>query len=71
MTLSFSDVTKLKSEVQNHFGINVHFHDGCGGQYFTLDESNENIRKYITEYFENSNLKATFSNDGLSFTVNK
>jgi hypothetical protein len=69
LTLTFSEVTKLKDEIQKHFSVNVHFHDGCGGQYFSLDDKNEEVSKYIFEYFKKLNLKATFSNDGLQFTV--
>jgi hypothetical protein len=71
LTLTFSDVSAFKNEVQNQFGVNVHFHDGCGGQYFSLDEFNEEINSYISQYFSNLNLQADFSSNGLQFTVSK
>ena len=37
MILSFDDVRELKREVAEKFSAPVHFHDGCGGQYFTLE----------------------------------
>jgi hypothetical protein len=71
LILTFSDVSAFKNEVQNKFGVNVHFHDGCGGQYFSLDEVNEEVNKYISQYFSHLNLQADFSSNGLQFTVKK
>ena len=33
----YSEVLKLKAACAEHYPDHVHFHDGCGGQYFTLE----------------------------------
>ena len=71
MILALSDITKLKKEINDRFAVRIHFHDGCGGQYFSLDERNDEIQKYITAYFADMNMQAVFSEDGLYFTVRK
>ena len=71
MILTLSEVTKLKKEVSDRFSAQIHFHDGCGGQYFSLDESNDELQKHITAYFTEINMQAVFSEDGLYFTVKK
>lgn len=71
MILALSDITKLKKEIGDRFSAQIHFHDGCGGQYFSLDERNDEIQKYITAYFADMNVQAVFSEDGLRFTVRK
>lgn len=37
--VDFSEVIKLKNAVNSEFGEKVHFHDACGGQYFTLEKT--------------------------------
>ncbi len=69
MILTLSEVTELKKAVSDRFSANLHFHDGCGGQYFSLDEGNGELQKYITAYFADINMQAVFSEDGLRFTV--
>lgn len=71
MILTLSEVTKLKKEISDRFPAQIHFHDGCGGQYFSLDQSNDELQKFITEYFTYMNMQAVFSEDGLYFTVKK
>lgn len=69
MTLTFTEVTELKEEINRRFSSQIHFHDGCGGQFFTLDEKNDELEKFIIAYFTERNLRAKFSEDGLHFTV--
>ncbi|MGN0639918.1 MAG: hypothetical protein ACI4JT_03090 [Oscillospiraceae bacterium] len=69
MTLTFTEVTELKEEASRRFSSQIHFHDGCGGQFFTLDEKNDELEKFIIAYFTERNLQAVFSGDGLHFTV--
>lgn len=71
MTVTLTEATILKKEVNDRFSAQIHFHDGCGGQYFSLDESNDALQKYITAYFADINMQAVFSEDGLYFTVKK
>jgi hypothetical protein len=71
MMITLDDAIALKQEIKNRFATDVHFHDGCGGQYFTLDEKNEAVVTYITDYYAKLSQKAVFSADGLQFTVEK
>lgn len=71
MTVTLTEATKLKKEVNDRFSAQIHFNDGCGGQYFSLDESNDALKKYITAYFADINMQAVFSENGLYFTVKK
>ena len=67
--LPFSEVSKLKAEVDKRFSMHLHFHDRCGGQFCSLEEKNDDLRKYIENYFSDMNLKAIYSENGLEFTV--
>lgn len=67
--LSLTDVITLKQEVKNLFSAEVHFHDHCGGQYFTLEETGDELKKYIIQFFAEKNGTAVFSQDGLQFTI--
>lgn len=67
----YSEVLKLKSACAEHYPDHVHFHDGCGGQYFSLDERNDGLREFICAYFADMGLRADFMEDGLAFTVSE
>lgn len=70
MNLDYSDVLKMKKAVDSVFHINVHFHDACGGQYFSLDEKpSDDLKSYIVNYFEKSNIKVNFNSDFQIFTL--
>lgn len=45
--VDFSEVIKLKNAVNSEFGEKVHFHDACGGQYFTLEKNNPEMVEFI------------------------
>ena len=38
MTVKFDTVKILKAELMDNFNTYLHFHDACGGQYFSFDE---------------------------------
>lgn len=44
MAISITEAAELKRAILDNFGVTLHFHDGCGGQYFTLDERNDEIK---------------------------
>lgn len=67
----YSDVLKMKAACAAHYPDHVHFHDGCGGQYFSLDERNDGLREFICGYFAEIGLTADFADDGLIFTVSE
>ena len=67
----YGDVLKLKAACAEHYPDHVHFHDGCGGQYFSLDEKNDSLRDFICDYFSGMGFRADFMDGGLIFTVSK
>ncbi len=69
--LTLEEFTELKENLKRIFSAELHLHDCCGGQYFSLDETDEVLVKYITEYFNNRNLSAVFSKDGKQFSVKR
>ena len=72
MTLDYSDVLKMKKAVDEVFHLNVHFHDACGGQYFSLDEKpDEDLKKFITDYFGRLSINVNYTEDFQRFTLEK
>lgn len=71
MILSISDAAQLKKEINEQLSVSIHFHDGCGGQYFTLEETSDAVVRQITDFLSEKNLNAVFSEDGLQITVDK
>ncbi len=71
MILSFDFVIQIKKDFEKAFSSELKFHDGCGGQYFSLTETNDDIKKFIISYLDEQNLNAKFAQDDLSFTVAK
>lgn len=69
MILTLDDVADFKKKVSETFSQEIHFHDGCGGQYFSLDKQDDRLKAYIVNYCADRNLRAVFSADGLYFTV--
>lgn len=70
-TFEYSSVLELKKACAERFPDHVHFHDGCGGQYFSLDEPNDALREFICGYFRGLGLTADFTGDGTVFTVSE
>lgn len=69
MTLTISDVSEFRRAVKEKFRVEIHFHDGCGGQYFSLDVHSSALQKFIEQYFAQKKCQAVFADDLLSFTV--
>ena len=69
MILSFDDVRELKREVAEKFSVPVHFHDGCGGQYFTLEEPTDKVCAFVLAYLEREGISAVFSEDRTQFVL--
>ena len=72
VSLNYSDVLKMKKAVDERFHLNVHFHDGCGSQYFSIDEKpTAEITDYIIKYFSELGIKINYATDFQTFTLNK
>lgn len=70
MTINYSDVLLMKKAVDEVFHLNVHFHDACGGQYFSLDdEPSEELVKFIVDYFKKQNISVKFVCKNQTFTL--
>lgn len=69
MIFEIFDVIELKNAVLEKTASQVHFHDGCGGQYFTVDGLTGELKAFLCEYFSKRKLKVRFSESGDSFTV--
>lgn len=71
MVLSFDFVIQLKKDFEKEFSTNLKFHDCCGGQHFSLTETNDDIKNFIINYLNKHDLNALFSEDNLTFTIIK
>lgn len=69
MILTLLEAAELKKEIADNFSVQLHFHDGCGGQYFSFDKTDVALARHITDFLAMKNLHAVFSDDGLQFTV--
>ena len=67
----YGEVLELKNACAAHFPDHVHFHDGCGGQYFSLDERNDALCEFSAGYFAERGFTVDFSEDGMAFTVSE
>ncbi len=65
----YGEVLELKAACAERYPDHVHFHDGCGGQYFNLDEKNDGLRQFICDYFAKRGMAAHFAEDEVTFTV--
>jgi hypothetical protein len=71
MVVGWDLVSDLKGKVTNLFNEHLHFHDGCGGQYFTLEKYDKDLCDFIVNYFKEKNIKVVFTEDSLQFTLEK
>lgn len=71
MILTIFEVENLKKEVLQKFSVQIHFHDGCGGQYFTVDQPTEELKESVIEFFATRELEVVFSETGEQFRVVK
>ena len=69
MTVAYDFVLELKKAVKDFSGVYLHFHDGCGGQYFELEDTSEELRKFIADYLGEKNIGVDFREDNLIFTL--
>lgn len=70
MTMTISDAAELKRAVKEKFRVELHLHDTCGGQYFTLDvPPTDALLRYIDKFLAGKRKRAAFAEDYLSFTV--
>lgn len=68
--LTLEDIIDLKKQVKEHFGVEVHAHDACGGQSFDVAEMTPALKKFLTGYLKTKGLTPTFSDMDGQFVVN-
>ena len=66
MAFTYDEVLKLKKYMDEKLSVYVHFHDACGGQYFNLDEPNEDAKHELERYFAKLNKSVKFADDKFS-----
>ena len=72
MYFSYSEVLKIKKLLDEKFGVYLHFHDACGGQYFSFDSTpDKSIIDYLSKYFSELGGRLNTSDNGLTFSVQK
>ena len=69
MALTLSEVIELKNLINEKGGVEIHMHDACGGQYFTLGEPSPETVGIIKSYLEPKGIKARYSPNNDSFTI--
>lgn len=62
-SLDYEQAKIIKKAVMETFGVNLHFHDGCGGQYFSLDEANEEIARFVLSFCDENGFDARSQNN--------
>ena len=72
MNFSYSQVLEFKRILDEKFVVYLHFHDACGGQYFSFDEAEKDeVYQFLTSYFANIGGKINIADNKLTFTVDK
>ena len=55
----------LQLEIEEKFGMHIHIHDQCGyGQWFGLDERNDEVTEYIVNWLTERGIEYDVSNNG-------
>ncbi len=70
-TLDFTEILEFKNIINKKYGIYLHSHDACSGQYFSFDETKNGVQQFTKEYFSVKKLLPVFADDGLSFTLER
>lgn len=67
--INLFDAIELKKTIKEQFDIDIHFHDSCAGQYFELEETNDMIIEYLTNYFLKKDIGILFNDKKNAFTL--
>lgn len=72
MVLDFSDVLELKKLSETQFNTKCHFHDCCGGQWFSTEEPvSREFEEFLKMYFEKKQCHVLISEDRCQFRMEK
>lgn len=67
--LNFDEYLHLKTLLKKNFNADIHMHDTCQGQYFSLEKQNKKAEKFIKNYFKKKKLDIYFDNNGINFSL--
>lgn len=65
--ISMSDIAELKRQAAERFSAEIHAHDGCGGQSFSVEADSAGLRGFIEDFFAARGITVKFTMDGLGF----
>lgn len=65
--ISISDIAELKKQAAERFSAEIHAHDSCGGQSFSVSADSGELRGFIEDFFGARGINVKFTADGLSF----
>ena len=60
MVLNLDEVIALKMELSKRFSAELHLHDSCGGQSFSLKNPSVEAQRFIEKYCRNRSMRAVF-----------
>jgi hypothetical protein len=69
MIVQMNDIIALKNYLAEQQAGKVHVHDTCGGQYFSLEQTNDKTNDSILRFFSGKNVTVLFSDDLQTFRV--
>lgn len=69
MILSLDEMMALKAALKEACGVALHVHDACGGQSFTLERADEDVRAALVAYLAARGQKPVFARGGADFTI--
>lgn len=60
------DITKiieLKKVLNDKFNAQIHIHDTCGGQYFSVENLEPSAKDFIKNYFQEKSYRVIFDKE--------
>lgn len=67
--ISLSEASEFKNALYKKFSVKAHFHDCCGGQLFSFERVDEEMKEFIVKYFKDRGAAVVFSADGLTLRI--
>ena len=65
----YAEALELKKYLADRGLEYVHFHDACGGQFFSFDNADEMSKNAVIDFWREKGLNVSFTDDDLTFVV--
>ena len=65
----YSEALELKKYLAERKLEYVHFHDQCGGQFFSFDAADPASKTAVIEFWREKGLGVSFTDDDLTFVI--